>query len=85
MIWKIEWGAPAANDMRHLDHQVAQRVRNALIRFAETGHGDMKRLRGPHEEWRLRVGSWRVRLTLHRSTETMEILRVLPRGSAYRD
>jgi mRNA-degrading endonuclease RelE of RelBE toxin-antitoxin system len=42
------------------------------------------RLRGS-DELRLRVGDWRVRLRLDPATRTIVVLRVLPRGRAYRD
>lgn len=40
---------------------------------------------GRDDEWRLRVGDWRVRFTRNSDTRTVLILRVLPRGRAYRD
>ena len=36
------------------------RIRTAVRRFAETGHGDVRKLRGRRDEWALRVGSMRV-------------------------
>ena len=42
-------------------------------------------MRGKLNEWRLRVGDWRIRFGLDADTETVVILRVLPRGRAYRD
>ena len=46
--------------------------------------GDVVKLSG-REEWRLRVGDWRVRLRLDRDQLAVVVLRVLPRGRAYRD
>jgi mRNA-degrading endonuclease RelE of RelBE toxin-antitoxin system len=37
------------------------------------------------EEWRLRVGDWRVRMRFVAAHRTVVVLRVLPRGRAYRD
>ncbi len=70
--------------MRRLDRKVAKRVRNALLRLAETGHGDVKQLAGKGGELRLRVGDWRVRFSFRYSTNTIEVLRVLRRAEAYR-
>jgi mRNA interferase RelE/StbE len=42
------------------------------------------KLKGADEEWRLRVGDWRVRFTRD-SAGLVNVLRVLPRGRAYRD
>jgi mRNA interferase RelE/StbE len=42
------------------------------------------RLQGVEREYRLRVGDWRVRFTLDEAIRVMTVLRVLPRGGAYR-
>lgn len=90
--------APAARrDLRRLDQQTAQRVLLAIRRYAETGQGDVRQLEA-RSEWRLRVGDWRVLFEARHETRAadpsspgeiqvwvIEILRVLPRGRAYRD
>ena len=46
----------------------------------------IKRLRpNPLAEFELRVGPWRVRFVFDPRTETVVVLRVLPRDRAYRD
>lgn len=45
MSWEIVRSAPAVRNMRRLDREVARRVRDTLIRLAETGQGDVTRLR----------------------------------------
>jgi mRNA interferase RelE/StbE len=58
----------------------------ARQRFADPGQGDVRRLRGATDEHRLRVGDWRVRFRLiGEHHDTIEVIRVLPRGRAYRD
>ena len=47
--------------------------------------GAVKKLAVSKDLWRLRVGSWRVRFRVEKSTRTIYVVRVLPRGSAYRD
>jgi len=47
--------------------------------------GDIVKLAGSDDEWRLRVGDWRVRFTRDRERRVVQVLRVLPRGRAYRD
>jgi mRNA-degrading endonuclease RelE of RelBE toxin-antitoxin system len=42
------------------------------------------RLRGSNE-LRLRVGDWRVRFQVQHREQTIEVLRILPRGRAYRE
>lgn len=76
---------PARRDLGHLDRRVADRVLQAITRLAETGQGDITQLRGEGNERRLRVGDWRIRFALANGGQTIRILRVLPRGRAYRD
>jgi mRNA interferase RelE/StbE len=81
--WRIRWTPRAQKDVRRLDPQVAERVRTAIRRFAETGHGDITRLE-VEGDLRLRVGAWRVRFDYDYDGHALIILRVLPRGQAYR-
>lgn len=75
--------ARAQRDLTHLDRAIAVRVIRAVERLAESGQGDVRRLQGTaRREWRLRVGDWRVRFTLER--DRLVVLRILPRGEAYR-
>lgn len=55
----------------------------AIERFAETGAGNVKKLKGVDPpEYRLRAGDYRVRFEL--DGETVRILRVRNRREAYR-
>lgn len=86
MTWTIDWTDRARHDLRRLDRQVAERVIRAVERFAQTEHGDVTRLEHViTPEWRLRVGDWRVRFQYDYDARTIHVLRVLPRGRAYRD
>lgn len=82
--WRIRWTPRGQHDLRRLDHQIAERVRGAIRRFASSGRGDVTRLTGS-DELRLRVGDWRVRFELDQEAHTIIILHVLPRGRAYRE
>lgn len=76
---------PARRDLRRLTPAVAARVLDAISRFTETGLGDVIRLHGSPIEYRLRVGDWRIRFRIGDEDDVIEIIRVLPRGRAYRD
>jgi mRNA-degrading endonuclease RelE of RelBE toxin-antitoxin system len=80
------WGIEVTpRDVRNLDAPVSRRVREALERLVENpADTPLVRLQGS-DELRFRVGDWRVRLRLDTATRTIVVLRVLPRGRAYRD
>lgn len=84
---EISWTAAAERDLRHIRGSARERVREAIYRLAATGTGDVVRLHGREREWRLRVGDLRVLFSIAEDTEpaALIILRVLPRGRAYRD
>jgi mRNA interferase RelE/StbE len=69
--------------VRGLERETATRVFAALLRFAETGEGDVKKLQGSSDDLRLRVGDYRVRFTLESDGE-LRIHSVRHRKDAYR-
>jgi len=77
----VVWTPPAVADMRRLDVQTARRIREAVDRYARTGQGDVVHLQGL-PEFRLRIGDWRVRFMLERTT--LQVLYVRKRSEAYR-
>jgi mRNA interferase RelE/StbE len=83
--WRVEFTIRAARDARRLDPPVRRRVYDALERLVgEHATGDVIRLKGS-DEWRLRVGDWRVLFRRDPAARVILVLRVLPRGRAYRD
>ena len=81
--WTIEFERRAERDLARLDAQIARRVIAALDRLLERDPSvDVRRLQGS-DEWRLRVGDWRVRLRLDFAKRAVVIVRILPRGRAY--
>jgi hypothetical protein len=52
----LEWTPAAERDLRRIDPQIRERIRQAVYRLVDTGHGDVRRLQGRPREWRLR---WR--------------------------
>ena len=85
MSWTVDLSPSARRDLTRLDRPVARRILDALTRFADTGQGDVQRVQGTAGEWRLRVGDWpRVRFRYEATTRSLDVLRVLPRGEAYR-
>jgi mRNA interferase RelE/StbE len=84
--FSLELSRLAVRDLRRLDRPVRERVLQALERLvAPVPTGDVRALSGSSGEFRLRVGDWRVRYELDTEAELLIVLRVLPRGRAYRD
>jgi len=81
-VKRIVWTDPAKSDVRSLSKPVAMHVFSVLHRFAQSGVGDVKALRGG-DELRLRVGDYRLFLICP-DADTIEIRRVRHRGEAYR-
>jgi mRNA-degrading endonuclease RelE of RelBE toxin-antitoxin system len=80
----VRWSDDAEKDLRRLDPINQRRVVRVVLRFAENGTDDIKRLQGPFgTEYRLRSGDLRIRFSVE-PEDTIVVLRVLPRDKAYR-
>lgn len=78
------WSPQALATIRQADRETALRILHALTRLAQSGEGDVKRLKGPfHGQRRLRIGAWRVRFEVL-DDNTHNILAIEHRGQAYR-
>jgi len=82
-VKRILWSEHARADVRRVDRDTAMRMFAALQRFAETGEGDVRKLRGSSGDLRLRVGDYRVRFT-EEPANTLYIHAVHHRREAYR-
>lgn len=84
MTWTLVWTRPALKDMKRLEPLLARRVRDAVVELAETGRGDVAKLRNTNPpEWRLRVGDRRVFFRFRSDLREIQLLRVLRRDRAY--
>ena len=84
MSWTLVWTRPALKDMRKIGQQEARRIREKVKLFADTGHGDVRRLTDVDPpEWRQRVGDWRVFITPESKLKELHVTRVRKRGDAY--
>ena len=83
MASRVHWSRPSRTDLKKLSKRDSARVRVAVRRLADSGQGDVKRLRGVSPPThRLRVGSWRVMTELE--GDVIRIIRVFHRREAYR-
>ena len=75
----------AERDLKGVPARDQGRIRTGLDSLtAFPTQGDLSKLRGRENEWRLRVGIWRVLFELDQTSRITVVLRVLPRGRAYR-
>jgi mRNA interferase RelE/StbE len=85
MSWPVVLTPSAQRDLRRLDPPIAKRILEALARFADTGQGDLRRISGSYlQEWRLRVGDWRVLFRRDDVQHLLIVLYIRHRGEAYR-
>jgi mRNA interferase RelE/StbE len=84
VTWGLEWRERAIQDTERLNRRNRERIVSAVERLAEFNLGDVIPLRGRTGELRLRVGQWRVLFMYDNDRGNIVILRVLPRGRAYR-
>jgi mRNA interferase RelE/StbE len=84
---RLSWDRRAINDLRALgsrDQRLARRIAAAIERYAADNLGDVRKLSGSTDEYRLCVGEWRVVFRLEDGGRVMAISRVLNRRDAYR-
>jgi mRNA interferase RelE/StbE len=79
---QLVWDRAAIRDLAAIarsDRRQADRIEAAVVRYAEIGAGDIVKLTG-RDEYRLRVGDWRVIFTYEDSSLVVLALRVLRRN-----
>ena len=75
MTWDLIWTDPAKWALRSVHWTDAAEIDAAVIRYAETGEGDRWRLASDNAiTIRLRVRSYRVRMTADVSTHTLWVV-----------
>jgi mRNA-degrading endonuclease RelE of RelBE toxin-antitoxin system len=93
MVLEIEWSRKAERDLGKLSLVYQEKIDKAVVRFAEEGYGDVKKLKGEEGEYRLRVGPYRVFFTFTQEEDEgppvvvidiMYIIKIRNRGEAYR-
>jgi mRNA interferase RelE/StbE len=76
---KITFAKQAKKAVERLDVAMKHRIRNAI---SQLPNGDVKRLQGYTELYRLRVGKWRVLFSM--TAEEIYVENILSRGDAYK-
>jgi mRNA interferase RelE/StbE len=86
--WRIEIKPSAEKQYLKLDAKTRQRIKNALRELEKEelplSHPKVKPLTGKlKEDFRLRVGGWRVLFTPWKESKVIHAYAILPRGDAY--
>jgi mRNA interferase RelE/StbE len=85
---QVIWQRRALDDLAEItrrDRRAALRISRAVDRFAEAAHGDVRKLQGDEDRYRLRVGDFRVIFRFDGDGVVILVLRVRNRREAYRD
>ena len=77
----ITYSIRAQKALARLDVPARQRIRQGVNNLPE---GDVKKLQGHTELYRLRVGDWRIVFSYF-DDETILIERISPRGEVYKE
>jgi mRNA interferase RelE/StbE len=82
----LRYTKAAAKALTKMPSHTAQLIRGKIRQYAADPASladDVKKLRGREDEYRLRVGDWRV--VFSQDGIILDVLKVRPRGSAYED
>lgn len=85
-MYAVEYTKGARKALRALPQNVAARILRKIEHLAADPHApnaNVKRLSGEHV-YRLRVGDWRVIYEIQDEALLVSVVRVSPRGGAYR-
>lgn len=84
MSYHVEWSRQAIKSLKKLNKQEQTRIFDGVGQFAATEYGDVKKLKAVKDsEYRLRIGSWRVRFTISED-KAIVIQDVFSRNDGYR-
>ncbi len=85
MNWTIKLSNKAKKDLKAIrDETLNERIKSALYALEDDPYaGDVKKLSGWKDRWRLRVGDWRVVYSLDNGILLILVLTVAKRGDVY--
>lgn len=81
MKYEIRYESRCIKYLRKLDKAAQLRILKAIN---ELPSGDVKRLQGNSEDYRLRVGTYRIVFSKDHKKLSIDILDITPRGDAYK-
>jgi mRNA interferase RelE/StbE len=83
--YRLSFARSAGKELDRLDPPVAKRVMSAIEKLAQNPRppGCVK-LHGSQDEWRIRIGDWRVVYSVNDKTKTVDVAAVRHRSDVYR-
>lgn len=79
----VIWSPEARADLRAIERETAMQILRCINRYLTTRSGDVKKLKPPRTDFRLRCGDYRVFFDF-REENTIEVSGVRNRREAYR-
>jgi mRNA-degrading endonuclease RelE of RelBE toxin-antitoxin system len=79
----VIWSPEARADLRAIEREIAMQILHCIDRYLSTRAGDVKKLKPPRTDFRLRCGDYRLFFDF-RDENTIEISGVRHRREAYR-
>ena len=79
----VVWSPEARADLRAVERAIAMQILHCIGRYLSTRTGDVKKLKPPRTDFRLRCGDYRVFFDF-RDPNTIEISGIRNRRQAYR-
>ena len=79
----VIWSLDARGDLRAIDRETAMQILYCLDRYLANRSGDVKKLKPPRTEFRLRCGDYRV-FFKPQGSKAIEVTGVRNRREAYR-
>jgi mRNA interferase RelE/StbE len=69
-------------DLKELDNNIRDKIKKYLNRL-RTGEFDFRKLSGSNNEWKIKVGDFRILIEIDKEVNTIFVKRVVPRKDAY--
>ncbi len=85
MIWQIHWSMRGIRDLKKLDEPIKKKILDSLDNLVQQPKSaDIKKLEVKPDEYRLRIGDWRVRFRVDFTNKTYLITHVKHRKNVYK-
>ncbi len=84
--WRIHINKQPQRTLRRLPKNLGQRIDRAILDLADNPRpANSRKLIGFADTYRIRVGDWRIIYTIQDDQLLILVIRIAPRGSAYRN